>query len=101
VPVLGVWDGADGEAVPPVDGVPVAGVPALGVAPAVGVVVVVVLPFFFLSPGVTAWPVGRGGAGGWIVCVLDLEPPPPLEAIAITTIRKNAAAAAATNLRRR
>jgi hypothetical protein len=90
-----------GVAVPPVDGVPVAGVPVLGVAPAVGVVVVVVFPLFFLSPGATAWPVGSGGAVGWIVWVLDLEPPPPLDATAITTIRKKAATAAATSLRRR
>jgi hypothetical protein len=99
--VLGVCDGV-GDAVPPVEGVPDAGVPVLGVAPAVGVVVVVeCFPFFFLSPGTTAWPEGSGGASGWIVWVLDFEPPPPLEAIAITTMRKKAAAAAATNLRRR
>jgi hypothetical protein len=104
--VPGVCWGVAGVAVPPEDGVAgvADGAAALGVAPPLGAAVaVVVLPrfFFFRSPGATAWPLGSGGAGGWIVCVLDLGPPPPLEATAITTIRKKTATAAATSLRRR
>jgi hypothetical protein len=93
-----------GVAVPPVAGVAgvADGVPELGVAPPLGTAVVVVpCFFFFLSPGATAWPLGSGGAGGWTVCELDFDPPPPLEATAITTIRKKMPTAAATSLRRR
>jgi hypothetical protein len=103
--LLGVCCGVAGVAVPPVEGAAgvAAGVP-LGVAPPLGTAgVVVVRPcFFFLrSEGVTACPLGSGGAGGWTVCVLDFDPPPPLEATAITTIRKKTPTPAATSLRRR
>jgi hypothetical protein len=88
---------------PPLDGVDDGAGVALGVAPDLGVVEE---PFFFFfgflrSPGTTGWPVLIGGAGGWIVWVLDPDPPPPLDAIATTTIRKNAMPTSATSRRRR
>jgi hypothetical protein len=94
-----------GLPVPPAGGVPdgTAGVPVLGVAgmapletPVSGVVLLL-LAF----AGVTGLPVEIGGGGAWNVSELELELP-PLEAIAITTIRKKAATApSATSLRRR
>ena len=82
------------------------GVPLLGVPP-------VELPlepfdpslflFFFVSPGTTGSPAVTGGITGWTVCVVPapLSLPPPLDAIAITTIRKKATPASAASLRRR
>jgi hypothetical protein len=102
-PVLGVCCGTYGEAVPPPDGVPdgAAGVTALGVAPAPPLEVPVFVFFFLLSPGATGLPVEIGGAGCANVDELGLELPPPLDATAITTIRKKATPASATSLRRR
>jgi hypothetical protein len=108
VPLLGVCGEDDGGVLVPFDGVLVEGVPPLlGVPP---VAPPDVPPdefwfflFFFLSAGVTGWPVETGGITGCTVCVVPepLLPPPPPEAIAITTIRKKAAPVTATSLRRR
>jgi hypothetical protein len=94
VPLLGV-------------GVPL-GVPVLGVPPPeppIGVPPVFWFAFLlrFLSPGCTGSPVVTGGTTGCTVWVEPEEPPlpPPLDATAITTIRKNAATATATSRRRR
>jgi hypothetical protein len=102
-PVLGVCCGNEGEAVPPLDGVPdgAAGVTALGVAPAPPLEEPLFAFFFLLSPGAIGLPVEIGGAGCWNVDEFEPELPPPLEATAITTIRKNATPATATSLRRR
>ncbi len=93
---------------PPLEGVVegVAGVPVLGVPPVAEPPLEdppLELPFlfFFVVLGEAGVPVVTGGVTGAIVLLLDFEPPPPLEAMAITTIRKNAAAARATSLRRR
>jgi hypothetical protein len=99
---------AGGVAVPPVDGTDgVAGVPVLGVPPPEPPIGAPPLPsfaflFFFVSPGCTGSPVVTGGTTGCTVW-LDPEPssPPPLDATAITTIRKKATTASATSRRRR
>lgn len=95
-------------AVPPVAGTDgVTGVPVLGVPPPeppIGAPPFWCLAFlfFFLSPGWTGWPVGTGVAAGSVVWLdPELLPPPPLDATAITTIRKNATTASATSRRRR
>jgi hypothetical protein len=109
VPVLGV-EGceAGGVLVPPLEGVLVDGVPLLGVPPPEPPIAAPPDPFwpflfFFLSPGCTGSPLVTGGITGTVSVELELGvvPPPPLEAIAITTIRKKAAPASATSLRRR
>lgn len=93
-----------GVPVPPLDGMPegAAGVPVLGAAPAppLGVPSVVVV-FVLVLAGLTGFPVEIGGGGDWNVSEFEPEPPPPLEAIAITTIRKKATPTSATSLRRR
>jgi hypothetical protein len=85
----------------------VAGVPELGVPPPEPPIGAPPLPFFaflffFVSPGWTGSPVVTGGTTG---CTVWLDPellsPPPLDATAITTIRKNATTASATSRRRR
>jgi hypothetical protein len=106
VPVEGA-DEAGGVGVPPLGaGVPVEGVAVEGVPVEPPLGVEVPLPsfaflFFFLSPGCTGSPVTAGGTvcTGWVDSV---EPslPPPLDATAITTIRKKAATATATSRRR-
>lgn len=95
-------------AVPPLDGVEGDdGVPELGVPPPEPPIGVPPLPFFallffFWSPGCTGLPPVTGGrTDGTVWLELEPEPPPPLDAIAITTIRKNAAATSATSRRRR
>jgi hypothetical protein len=107
VPVEGLCGCEEGGTVPPdAGGVDEAGgVAELGGAPLGTLPPDVPSPlffFFFASPGCTGSPVETGGAGGAISGVVaGLEPPPPLDAIAITTIRKNAATASAASLRRR
>jgi hypothetical protein len=99
------WE-VGGVAVPPLEGTGV-WVPELGVPPPDPPIGDPFDPlpaflFFFLSPGCTGSPVVTGGTMGTVVW-LELDPslPPPLDAIAITTIRKKATAASATSLRRR
>jgi hypothetical protein len=96
----GVYDGVP---VPPPDGVPegAAGVPVLGAAPVPPPDVPLFALFFLVLLGVTGLPVEIGGGGAWNVLVLEPEPPPPLDATAITTIRKKATPTSATSLRRR
>jgi hypothetical protein len=93
---------------PPLDGTEgAAGVPVLGVPPPEPPIGAPPFPFFaflffFLSPGWTGSPVGTGVVTGCTVSVdPELLPPPPLDATAITTIRKNATTASATSRRRR
>lgn len=106
-PVLGAGVAGAGVGVPPVAGVPdEGGVPVLGV-PVEGTPVEpppVSFAFlrFFVSPGSTGSPVVTGGVTGCTVSLLEgVLLSPPLEAIAITTMRKKATAASATSLRRR
>lgn len=112
-PLLGVLpppdDGVEpppdegGEELPPEEGAGELGVPPVEPPP------VDVPPeafFFFLflaaSPGTTGVPAVTGGTIGCVVWVLELELElPPLDATAITTIRKNANTTAAMSLRRR
>lgn len=106
VPELGgVVDGVPVLGVAELGGVLVDGVPVLGVPP-------VASPdepepfwfflFFFLSPGATGSPLVIGATTGTVSVELEFEgvSPPPLEAIAITTIRKKATPDSATSLRR-
>jgi hypothetical protein len=106
VPLAGGVDEAGGT-VPPVEGAG-AGVPELGVPPPdppIGVPVSdpsFAFLFFFLSPGCTGSPVVTGGTTGTVVWLeLELSSPPPLDAIATTTISKKATTASAASLRRR
>ena len=104
MPVEGGVDA--GGAVPPLDG---AGAGAeLGVPPPeppIGAPLsdpLFAFLFFFLSPGCTGSPVVTGGTTGTVVWLeLELSSPPPLDAIAITTISRKAIAASAASLRRR
>jgi hypothetical protein len=111
VPVFGVPPDEGGVPVPPDAGgvavPPLEGVPELGVLPPDEPPLDELPPepdllFFFLSDGVTGVPLVIGGTTGWVVCVLEFDvEPPPLDATAITTIRKNASTTTATSLRRR
>jgi hypothetical protein len=107
--VLGVAGvaGVAGAGVP-VEGVAgVTGVPELGVPPPEPPIGAPPSPsfaflFFFVSPGCTGSPVLTGGTTGCTVSVdPELSSPPPLDATAITTIRKKATTASATSRRRR
>jgi hypothetical protein len=109
VPAEGVCGVAAGGVALPLDGagVPVEGVAVLGVPPPeppMGVPVSepsLAFLFFFLSPGCTGSPVtGATGAGVVVTLESDEPLPPPLDATAITTIRKKTATTAATSRRR-
>jgi hypothetical protein len=107
VPLLGVWVPDDGGVdVPPLEGTGVTGVPLLGVPPPEPPAAVPPLFFAFLfflvSPGWTGLPpsTGAGAAEGTVVLDEELLLP-PLDATAITTIRKNATTASAMSRRRR
>src|SRR4051794_20335070 len=96
-------------AVPPLDGDEgVTGLPEEGVPPPEPPIEIppptlFAFLFFFLSPGCTGTPPVTGGATRctvWPEFELPLLPP-PLDAIAITTIRKSATPARAMSRRRR
>ena len=105
-PVVGVCDGACVP--PPVEGVEGAPVPPVPPVPPLVPELdpdeplplwLELLCFFGAGAGVDE---AAGGACGWIVCVVELEPPPlPLAAITMTITRNSATSPRATSLRRR